>query len=310
MELIWRNRSERIEQHLEKIRYVLRVQFGHKVNLVRIRRYCQSLLLLFEVSCVSLLGMAIYNNLVTDLVVLLLYAVYSEMVLLMRFSEFSLHAVLILVFYMELNEVSFRLIMELDKTQFEVKSVRRLSLERLLVLQQLHGQLWNTVRSIECNFELSLVTVLLKFFVDAHILPYWMYVNMHNNINFIIVFYCITEELCKLLAIIVSCLICTRCGRLQRQLRSIYHGLTTDRSNEQLNFYLYRISSQLGQERCQFSAGGFLVINNEILGKFIFGMISYIVVCIQFRISLIDNSPAEAIENSVTDLQFTEGEFA
>lgn len=126
------------------------------------------------------------------------------------------------------------------------------------------------------------------------------------------------------MGIFVASLICTRCALLQRQLRSIFHGLATDRQNAQLNAALYRISGQLGQERFEFSAGGLMVINNETLGKvresiylnllrefmvftfllqFIFGMVTYIIICLQFRLTMIGKSPTEAVENFVTDAQ-------
>jgi len=75
------------------------------------------------------------------------------------------------------------------------------------------------------------------------------------------------EELVKFLEVLVPCLIWNQCELVQRQIRSIFHSLNTDRNDVQLNSYLLRISTHLGQESCQFSAGGFLVINNETLGK-------------------------------------------
>lgn len=78
---------------------------------------------------------------------------------------------------------------------------------------------------------------------------------------------CIAEELCKFLEVLVPCLIWNRCELLHRQFRSIFHRLNTDRRDVQLNSNLLRTSAQLGQESCQFSAGGFLIINNETLGK-------------------------------------------
>ncbi|TDG42564.1 hypothetical protein AWZ03_011003 [Drosophila navojoa] len=280
MELIWQDRSEQIEQQLERVRYVLRVQFGQKVNMLRVHRYCRIINSILLTCCLALLLMTIYNNLATNMSRLLVYAFYSEVILLLRLSEFSVFAVLILVFYMELTEVSCRLILELDKTRFEVWSLRRLSLELLYVLQHLHGLLWNTVRLIERNFAVSLIVVLLKYFVDISVLPYWMFVNNYNHVDISTTYYCATEESCKLLLTFLPSYICTRC--------------------EVLNTALYRLSAQLGQESFRFSAGGLMVINNESLGKFIFGMISYIIICIQFRLALIDNSPEEVAQSFVT----------
>lgn len=78
---------------------------------------------------------------------------------------------------------------------------------------------------------------------------------------------CITEQFCKFVEIIVPCLICNRCELLQRQLRSSFHTLSSDRRNTELNLSLLRISLQLGQESCFFSAGGLFIINNVTLGK-------------------------------------------
>lgn len=183
MELIWTDRTDQIEQQLERMRYLLRVQFGHKVNIVRVCRYCKAICWLWLTCCLVQLLMTIYNNLTTNMSRLLVYAFYSEVVLMLRLSEFSVFAVLILAFYMELAEVSCRLMLELDKTRYEVWSLRCLSLERLYALQHLHGLLWSTVRLIERNFALSLIIVLLKYFVDISVLPYWMFVNNYNHVD-------------------------------------------------------------------------------------------------------------------------------
>ncbi|KAL7731220.1 hypothetical protein ACLKA6_014407 [Drosophila palustris] len=293
MELLWKNRSEEIEQQLERIRYLLRVQFGYKVNLLRIRRYCQGICGSWFLRCLLLFGMTVYTNVGTDVVLLLYYHFYSEVVLLLRFSEFSLYSLLILAFYQELHEVSLNLILEL-----ETSSVA--SLNRLSTLRQVHGILWNTIRTIECNFELSLITVMLKLFVDIFVLPYWIFINVLNQTNTSVVHYILAEEFCKFVEVLVPCLIWNRCELVQREIRSIFHSLNTDRRDVQLNSCLLRISTHLGQESCQFSAGGFLVISNETLGKFIFGMASYVFICIQFRMSLVTKSSTHSVEAVAT----------
>ncbi|XP_060647184.1 putative gustatory receptor 98a [Drosophila nasuta] len=288
MELLWRNRSEQIEQQLERMRYMLRVQFGHQVNLQRIQSHCRCIYGSLLLRCIILLGMSIYNNLVTDESLLLYYNFYSEIVLLIRFSEFSLYSVLIMAFYQELIEVSSELVEQLQSSGCELTN----SLERLSTLRQLHSILWNTIRSIERNFERSLIIVMLKLFVDIFVLPYWIFINVQSQRNAAIVQYCAVEELVKFLELSIPFMIWSRCELLQRKFRSILHSLSAHRVDGQLNACLWRLSAQLGQESCQFSAGGFLVINNEMLGKFIFGMASYIVICIQFRMSMLDKSPA------------------
>ncbi|KAH8312218.1 hypothetical protein KR044_009828 [Drosophila immigrans] len=292
MELMWRNRSAQIEQQLERMKYLLRVQFGHNVNLQRIRRYCRWIYASLLLRCLILLLMTIYNNQVTNVSMILYYDFYSELVLLIRFSEFSLYAVLILCFYQELLEVSHKLMPQIESCNTEVSSF----LERLSTLRQLHSILWNTIRSIERNFELGLIIVMLKYFVDIFVLPYWIFINVQSQTNTAVVQYCTIEEVVKFLEVLIPFMICNRCELLQRQLRSVFHSLNANRGVGQLNACLWRLSAQLGQESCQFSAGGFLIINNEMLGKFIFGMASYIVICIQFRMSMLDKSLAASNE--------------
>lgn len=78
---------------------------------------------------------------------------------------------------------------------------------------------------------------------------------------------CVADQLCQLVEIIVPCLICTHCELIYRQLKALFHTLSSDRQNTQLNLALIRISSRLRQEKCFFSAGGMFCINNVTLGK-------------------------------------------
>lgn len=78
---------------------------------------------------------------------------------------------------------------------------------------------------------------------------------------------CLTEELGILLEISIPCWFWTRCEQLQRKFRAVFHVISVDRRNEQLNTALLRISAQLGQESCQFRVGGLVPINNNMLGK-------------------------------------------
>lgn len=221
-------------------------------------------------------------------IVLLLYLIfvlYSEVVLLMRFSEFTMYSSLILCFYRDLCKVSTTLIADLESTSPEMCSVRYILLDRLFALQHLHGLLWNSTRLIEQNFELSLISIMLKLLVNTSMLPYWIFINATTTKSWAIIqcvypednrFYiakcisladCVADQLCQLVEIIVQCLICTRCERIYRPLKALFHTLSSDRQNTQLNLAVMSISSRLQQERCLFSAGGMFCINNVTLGK-------------------------------------------
>jgi len=78
---------------------------------------------------------------------------------------------------------------------------------------------------------------------------------------------CFSEEVGKVLEICIPCWICTRCDLLQKKFRSLFHGVSNDRCNEELNTALLSISNQLGQERCHFRIGGLITVNHDMLGK-------------------------------------------
>lgn len=183
MELLWKNHGEEIERQLQHMRHILRVQFGHEVNLERIRLYCNILIGSLIVRLIILLGMTIFVNFVTDNLFLLFYCYYSEIVLLIRLSEFSMYSSLILCFYRELSVVSSTLIDKLECIISEMSPMRRILLHRLITLQHLHGLLWNTTRAIEQNFSLSLISIMLKLLVNTSMLPYWIYLNVITQTN-------------------------------------------------------------------------------------------------------------------------------
>lgn len=260
MELLWKNRSEQVELQLQRLRHILRVQFEHNVNLRRIRWYSNTIFASLVVRVLILATVTIYVNFVTDNLVLLFYSHYSEVVLLMRFSEFTMYSSLILCFYRDLCEVSTTLIADLESTSPEMCSVRHILLDRLFALQHLHGLLWNSTRLIEQNFELSLISIMLKLLVNTSMLPYWIFINATTTKSWAIIqcaypedhrFHiakcisladCVADQLCQLVEIIVPCLICTHCELIYRQFKSfVSHTLigsteypTESSSNEHL----------------------------------------------------------------------------
>ncbi|EDW24050.1 GL23924 [Drosophila persimilis] len=297
MEILWGNRSAEIEQQMEQILHDLRVHLGREVSLKRFRRYSNAIYGSLISRFLLLFGVAVYNN-----EGLVFSAMYSEAVMQLRFTEFSLYCGVALAFHQELCSAGSSLLVELHLTRFDLWPLRRFTLEKLSRLQQIHGRLWQTIRLIERNFQRSLSIMLLKFFLDTAALPYWLYLSKIQHTSVSVQYYCATEEFCKLMEIIVPCWLCSRCDLMQRKFRSIFYRLASGRRNGQLNAALIRICIQLGQEKYQFSAGGFAYISTEMLGTFLFGMISYIVIGIQFNLNFnASNSSKLAAEAAVTD---------
>ncbi|SPP80630.1 putative gustatory receptor 98a [Drosophila guanche] len=281
MEILWGNLSADIQRQMEQILHDLRVHLSREVSLKRIRRYSMAIYGSLLCRYLLLFAAAVYNN-----EGLVYSAQYSELVILLRFSEFSLYSCVVLVLYQELCSSGSSLLLELHLTRFELWPLRRFTLEKLSRLQRIHGRLWQTIRLMERNFQRSLSIMLLKFFVDTACLPYWLYLSKIQHTKVSIQYYCAVEEFCKLMEIIVPCWLCSRCDLMQRKFRSIFYSLATGRRNGQLNAALIRMCIQLGQEKYQFSVGGFAYISTEMLGTFLFGVISYIVIGIQFNQNL------------------------
>lgn len=176
-ELLWRDHSDRLEQQLQHIRFVLRVQFGHHVDLRRIERYCNLIYRIIFLRVAVLLLITIYNCLTTNTSHLLVCHMYSEMVLTLRCVEFSLYSVLVLALYRELHEAGLVIVSKLEMYSSEMDSEFQHQVGCIAILQQLHQVLWKTQRDIEGNFERSLIVVMMKSFVDTSVMPYWVYLN-------------------------------------------------------------------------------------------------------------------------------------
>ncbi|XP_020799843.1 putative gustatory receptor 98a [Drosophila serrata] len=172
MELVWLKRNDEVNNQLEGIRREMNVLLGIEVNLQRVRGYCNAVYASLFIRCLVFgLATIIANRPLTY------YAIYSEIVLLVRFSQFSLFCAVILALYQELTPAGLSVLAELESSLYELDSVRQSSIENLAKLQRLHGLLWQAIRCLEHNFQICLITMLMKFFVDTSAMPYWLYLS-------------------------------------------------------------------------------------------------------------------------------------
>ncbi|KAH8388258.1 hypothetical protein KR093_002294, partial [Drosophila rubida] len=259
IEMIWRNRSCIIDRKFQELQSTMREKLGHEVHQQRIKFQCNAIFAFLFLRLLVLAIMTLMNLTTTKTYYLYVMNFYSETLEILRCCEFLLHAVLVMSTYQELNSVSCQIILEIE-------SNKAMSIHRIFVVQELHELLCRTQREIEKNFEHSLIVIMLKNFVDTSVIPYWMYVSRRFP-NFALHAWCVSEEIAKLLEVILPCWIYTRCDYLQRKLRSQFHGISKGRSDEELNLALLRISSQLAQERCLCRIGGLINLNNEMLGR-------------------------------------------
>lgn len=176
IEVIWMNRSERIDQHFLHIKYILCDRLHRKFNYYRVRVYCSIIYVFLFLRVFVLLAITIYNYLASNTSVLLILNFYSELVLIVRGGDFTLHVALVLAIYQELMEVGSDLILQLEQ-QLPI------SIHKIKILQQVHHTLWRVHRDIEKSYEQSLLVVMLKYFVDTSVIPYWLYLSNNQPEN-------------------------------------------------------------------------------------------------------------------------------
>ncbi|XP_060647182.1 putative gustatory receptor 98a [Drosophila nasuta] len=300
-EVIFDAVNDDVSRVLDLINFVALI-VGHSVMATELlwwnlsdQRYCNIIYKIIAIRFSILFSITIFNCISTNTSLLLICHLYSELVFTLRCMEFSLHATLVLGFYKELNDVGNDIVMRLSNNL--LASELNLQVQRLAVLQQLHQLLWKTHRDIEKNFERSLIMVMMKCFVDSSVMPYWLYLNSTRTNALAMQLYTATEEFGKLLEICIPCWICTRCDLLQRKFHSLFHGVSRNRLRYEINSALLKVSTQLSQEKSQFNIGGYLTLNNKMMGKFLFGMISYFIICMQFRIMFMGKSQAHGVIN-------------
>lgn len=168
LEMNWKNRSEKIDQQILHIQYVLCDQFHRKMNNHRMRIYSRVIYSFLMLRITVLFSITIYNYLGTNTSLLLICNFYSELVVIVRCSDFSMHVALVLAIYHELMEACSEIILQLE-VQLP------LSIQKIKTLQQIHHTLWETHREIEKSFSQSLLVVLIKYFVDTSVMPYWVF---------------------------------------------------------------------------------------------------------------------------------------
>lgn len=166
-EMLWKNRCEKIDKEILRIQYILCDQFHRKINYQRMRVYSRIIYCVLFLRLAVVLLMTVYNYLTTNTSLLLICNFYSECALIARFSDFSMHVALVLAVYRELIEATAEVILQLE---VQLQS----SIQKIKTLQKIHHTLWALHREIEESFAQSLLVVLLKYFVDTSVMPYWV----------------------------------------------------------------------------------------------------------------------------------------
>lgn len=178
MDVIWNNHMD-IFKNMQQLRSVLQMQFNHKVNDNRIKRYCNIINILILLRFVSLCGMNCYNSITAGSFIVVLLNLYSELVLTLRCGEFNLQLVLVMAYFVELDEVGSEITRKLNDNQSNLNVSCKLD-----DLRELHRLLWKTQREIEAKYAMSLAFILWKYFVNASTTPYWLSINFRMRQNY------------------------------------------------------------------------------------------------------------------------------
>ncbi|XP_023295657.2 putative gustatory receptor 98a [Lucilia cuprina] len=289
--IYWENtwkawRYKEIFDNFELLRRKFKCEFQRSIDLGRIRLYAVLLYALLAVYMIIVLFIIFIRYIKSLNGFRLILLQYGDTILKLKLIEFSIFGAIVVVFEMELNCFLVHYIKEIRRCQFADWPVKRKLVEKLYILQDLHNILIVNVRYIEEYCCWSLPGLFLKMFFEFIITAYWIYFSYDFNIPAIFQSYGCSVNTLNLIILFVICSIGSKCEMLDKQLANTLHMIKYDRHDPFLNACLNEISLQTLHEKLYFTAGGFVDVNYSFLGKYIFSAICYIVILIQFHMSV------------------------
>ncbi|XP_058983492.1 putative gustatory receptor 98a [Musca domestica] len=218
----------------------------------------------------------------------LLLEQYSETILKFKLLEYALFLVIIVTIQRHLNAFAAHYLrttvlrlrtMPEGKEQTDILNI-------IGILQDIHNLLVTNVNHIENYFNWSLPMLILRMFTEIVLTSYWMYYITDYELSRLYHLYGYSSIILQLMFLFVICALCSQSEKLDTQLANILHMSRHQRHNPLLNGLLNEMSLQLYHQQIKFTAGGFVDVNYKVFGKFIFATVCYVVILIQFHMSV------------------------
>ncbi|KAM7357792.1 gustatory receptor 98a [Cochliomyia hominivorax] len=275
-----------IFKQFELLCHKFKYELKYPINLSRIRLFSILLYTLLMVYMIIILFIILirYIKVLNGFRLILLQ--YGDTILKLKFIEFTLFAAIVMAIQTDLNNFMVIYIHEIQKNKFNDAEFKTKIYEKIYILQDIHNILMTTVSGIEDYFCWSLPGLILKMFIEFTITAYWIYFSFDFKIPVLFQSYGYSVTILNLIILFVCCSICSKCEKLDINLSNMFHLIKHEQFNPFLNCCLHEISLQLLHQNIFFSAGGFMDVNYRFLGTYIFSAVCYIVILIQFHMSI------------------------
>ncbi|XP_017465643.1 PREDICTED: putative gustatory receptor 98a [Rhagoletis zephyria] len=277
---------QKIFNKFEQMRTWLMQKFAIQFEITKLKFYATLLQIHFTLYCGLIFFFMTWLIFEPVPTMRLLLCLYAEIVLKVKLFEYMLFVIVFLVMLSELCRAANRQCQLVESTRFDSSVQRQECLMGFIALQDLHALLWENVQLLTAYFEWSLPSLFTKQLIDLTLLAYWAFLNIEIGKSEVIKYYLIAFWIMQIFTLMVACFICSTCERSERKFRSSFRTIFKDRQNPLLMKCVHSISMQLWQEPITFVAGHFLTINIRTLGKYFFTVAMYIVILIQFRLSV------------------------
>ncbi|XP_019894303.2 putative gustatory receptor 98a [Musca domestica] len=259
-----------------------------KLNISRLHLYTVVLYSMLALN-ITITFFVIYLRYIKSLnAIRLLLAQYSEFILKLKLTEYALFLVIIIVIQLHLNVFTKHYVrhtiprlkcMPEGREQDEILHV-------IGILQDIHYLLISNVNNLEHYFAWSLPMLILKMFSEIVLTSYWIYFSVDFKINLYFQLYGYSVIVLHIIIVFVISCLCSKCEKLDAVFSNIFHMTKHERYNPFLNALLKEMSLQIFHQKIRFTAGGFIDVNYKLFGKFLFATVCYVVILIQFHMSV------------------------
>ncbi|XP_053946046.1 putative gustatory receptor 98a [Anastrepha ludens] len=273
----------KIFNKFEQMRILLLEKFAIQFDYSRLKFYIRLLQIHFTINMILIICFVVVTFPPN---VDLLLSMYAELVLKVKMFEFMFFVVVFMVMIFDVCRAARLQCRFVEMMQFASSAQRQECLMGFVALQDLHALLWENVQVLTNYFEWSSPGIFAKQLIDLTLLAYWAFLNTELGTTARVRYYLIVLWAVQIFTLTIACLLCSVCERWDRKLRSSFRNILKDRRNPLLMRCLNRISMQLWHEPISFEAGHFVTVNIGTLGKYIFTITMYIVILIQFRMSV------------------------
>ncbi|XP_037918595.1 gustatory receptor 23a-like [Hermetia illucens] len=169
------------------------------------------------------------------------------------------------------------------------------SIEKILMLKQIFGHIWEVTNIINDCFGWSLLAIVTYYFLDFTSNGYWLFLALEHFIPYFLIMECLCRMIPLAFMLSVLSWVCNNCKQTSETTGCLVHKLEKSTESEQYNALVSEFSLQIMHEPFHISANGFFTIDFELLGSMAAATVTYLVILIQFLLNDKGHKEASAV---------------